>query len=393
MKKRVLTWTLWLLLAATAAALLAYPKAVTEAAAQSLGLCARVVIPSLFPFFVLSSLVVSSGLAAAMGRPLGMLMRPVFSLPGGCAPALLLGLISGYPVGAKTTASLYAAGECDREEAERLLAFCNNAGPAFVIAAAGAGIWGSAGVGVLLYLTQTLASLCTGLLLRPGKKNRAKRPPPRPHSSPAAPSQPLSDQLVTAVKDAAMSLLYITAFIVFFGVLVRLLVESGLLTVIAAALGGLFSPLGGDAAFFTPLLTGFFEVTAGVAATSSLSPAAGIPLCAMLLGWSGLSVHCQVLTCLSGTGLSSKTYLLGKLLQTGLAGLLTAAALRLFPDALPAFSPVVPTEGAVRWAMAELTLTLIVLAGTTILFLLASAGFQFFKKAGIKTGNSVKKRV
>ena len=88
-------------------ALMLYPQQSMEAARTGLQLCYNVIIPSLFPFFVLSSLVVELGLAGYVGRALEGVMRPLFRVPGSCASAVALGFIGGYPVGARTAISLY----------------------------------------------------------------------------------------------------------------------------------------------------------------------------------------------------------------------------------------------------------------------------------------------
>lgn len=113
------------LLIATAG-LVAAPGEAIAGAKDGLVLCFNVIVPSLFPFFVLSSLVVDLGLAAYLGRALEGLMRPLFRVSGSCAAAVALGFIGGYPVGARTALQLYQQGLCSKPEAERLLAFCNN---------------------------------------------------------------------------------------------------------------------------------------------------------------------------------------------------------------------------------------------------------------------------
>lgn len=158
-----------------------YPKEAMEAAKSGLTLCYNVIIPSLFPFFVLSSLVVELGLAGYLGRMLEGIMRPLFNVSGACASAFALGFIGGYPVGAKTAINLYEKGMCTKTEAERLLSFCNNSGPAFILGVVGAGIFSSSRVGLLLYLAHITASICVGILFRfykaGGKKKEARAQP------------------------------------------------------------------------------------------------------------------------------------------------------------------------------------------------------------------------
>ena len=180
-RERVRDAMLGLALLCATLALMLYPQPAMEAARSGLRLCYNVIIPSLFPFFVLSSLVVELGLAGYLGRLLEGLMRPLFRVGGACASAVALGFIGGYPVGAKTAIGLYESGQCTRTEAERLLAFCNNSGPAFILGVVGTGVFASSRVGVLLYLAHAAASCCVGLLFRfyrsgPERRGTAARP-------------------------------------------------------------------------------------------------------------------------------------------------------------------------------------------------------------------------
>ena len=112
-----------------------------EGARQGIGLCLRTVIPSLFPFFAVSSLLVSLGAADGAGRVLARPFRQLFRCGGAGCAALLLGLIGGYPVGARTAAALVRQGALTPQEGGRLLTFCNNAGPAFAVGVAGVTVW------------------------------------------------------------------------------------------------------------------------------------------------------------------------------------------------------------------------------------------------------------
>ena len=107
-------------------------------------------VPALFPFLAVSSLLVSLGFGEWVSPHLAGVMGPLFRLPGQASSALLLGLVGGYPIGAKTAADLYRENLLTADEAERLLAFCNNSGPAFIVGAVGAGVFGSASAGLLL---------------------------------------------------------------------------------------------------------------------------------------------------------------------------------------------------------------------------------------------------
>lgn len=309
--------------------LLRWPQQSMEAAKAGLQLCYNVIIPSLFPFFVLSTLVVELGLAGYIGRVLEGVMRPVFHVPGCCACAVVLGFLGGYPVGARTALSLYEKGLCTKTEAERLLAFCNNSGPAFILGVVGAGIFSSSRVGLLLYLTHAAASVCVGVLFRFYRRGEqgAER-----HSGADIQAKRLSGAFTGAVKSALSSALHICAYVVLFTVVIQLLTVSGALPALAYALSAAFSPLGLTEVWSRRLLTGLLEISSGVWTLAGEGALAGrLPMAAFMLGWAGLSVHSQVLSFLEDSGLSPRTYLVGKLLHGGLSALLTCALVRLLP--------------------------------------------------------------
>lgn len=295
---------LLLLLALFAAALLLYPAGAADAARQALALCLETVLPSLFPFFVLSSLLVSLGGADALGRALEPLMRPLFGLGGAGAAAFALGLVGGYPVGARTAAELYRGGALSRAEAERLLSFCSNAGPGFILGICGAAVLHSARAGAYLYLVHVASAVLTGVLLC---RLSAAEPAPSPARG-RAQAVRLAGAFPAAVRDSFAAAWSVCGFVVLFAVVMR---------PVSALLPG------------RALLAGMIELTNGVLA---LAPGRdGFVRCAVLLGWGGVSVHAQTLSVLDGTGLSPRRYFLGKAVQAALsAPLALLAAARLY---------------------------------------------------------------
>ena len=319
----------------SAAALLLWPEQAVTAARDGLRLCGNVIVPSLFPFFVLSSLVVELGLSRYLGQLFQRFMVPLFRVNGTCASALALGFVGGYPVGARTAIALYRSGQCTKTETERLLAFCNNSGPAFIFGVVGTGIFHSGPAGLLLYLTHVAASLAVGLLFRFYK----------PHDGPASPRGSGSVQFQTgnagaaftrSVTGALSGILNICAFVICFTVILRLLTLCSALDLAAEVLAFLFRPLGMDRIWARRLLTGVVELSSGVTALSGGAISGRLSMAAFMLGWAGLSVHCQVLAFLGDSGLSMGTYLSGKLLH----GILSAALLRLLMPLLKLAEPV-----------------------------------------------------
>lgn len=316
---------LGLMLSLAVLALIVWPQRSAAAAKDGLLLCYNVIIPSLFPFFVLSSLVVELGMAGYIDRAVERIMRPLFNVPGACASSLVLGLIGGYPVGAQTAVGLYEKGICSKTETERLLAFCNTSGPAFILGVVGAGIFSDSRIGILLYLVHAAAAVCVGVLFRFYKRKETDG-----RNCTRAPfyTQRLSAAFTSSVKSSFASILNICAFVVFFTVLIQMLAQAGVLRGLAA----LLAPLGLANPWGERLLTGILEVSSGVWTLAEIGPTPGsVSMAAFILGWGGLSVHCQVLSFAGGSGLSMRTYFMGKLLHGGLSAVLAGVLCRVIP--------------------------------------------------------------
>lgn len=135
------------------------------AAKNGLVLWATAVVPSLFPFFVATEMLKATNVVSYLGKLLNPIMRPLFGIPGEGAFAFLMGLISGYPVGAKIVSNFMEQGICTKEEAERMLAFTNNSGPLFIIGTVGITLFGNSKIGILLFVTHVFACISVGICL------------------------------------------------------------------------------------------------------------------------------------------------------------------------------------------------------------------------------------
>ena len=272
---------------------------VRAAAAAGLTLCGRSVIPALFPFMAASTMLVSMGFGEWASPRLAGLMS-LYRLPGPAGSALLLGLAGGYPIGARTAAELHKKGLLTLDEAERLLGFCNNSNPVFLISVLGGGVFASPRAGVYLWLIHVLSALLTGFFFRGSGKTPGRQKLPR--VSPCqVPSLPAA--FVEGVRSACGSMVSVCGFVVFFYVLASPLAKRGGL--LGAGLVGfleLFS--------LTPLLA---------------ADRMGFILASACAGWGGISILCQTAAVLEGSGLRLRSYAAGKAVQALLAGGLAAA--------------------------------------------------------------------
>ena len=304
------------LTAACFGALLYAPAAALGGAKAGLAVCAGTIIPALLPFLVLSGLVTALGLPQLLARYLSPLIRALFGVSGAAAAPLLLGLTGGYPVGAAATAALVQRGELSPEEGERLLPLCNNTGPAFIVGAAGSGIFGSARIGLLLYLSHVLAALAVGVLFSFGHRAPGTRLTPPPIAAVR-----FADAFTGAVKGAVTAALNICGFVVLFSTLRGLLDALG---VFSGTAGWLADNLHLELQFVQALLTGILELGGGIAAMRGMPPAPGnLALASFILGFGSLSVHCQTLAAVAGAELKTARHFAGRLLHGAFSALIT----------------------------------------------------------------------
>ena len=310
-----------LALFAAFAALLCFPQEVSAAVTEGLRLSVSVLIPSLFPFFICVNLTSALGLTGVLARVFAPVMRRMFHVSGAGCTAVLCGAAGGYPSGAQCVAALYREGQLSRAEAEYLLLFCNNAGPAFLFGAVGTVL----GIGMtgclLLWGIHLLSALVIGLVNRPKEAPNAALPPVQRANA--------SGAVVEAVRSAGQSVLQITMFVAAFSVLARLL------TMAAAHI----LPDG-----VCTVLTGMLELSGGIAALANLPIALRwkLALASFFLGFGGLCVWMQTQAVLAPAGLSGCGMLLAKLAQGLLAALITFFLAPLLPETVTASAGTLP---------------------------------------------------
>ena len=245
----------------------------------------------------------------------------MFHVSGAGCTAVLCGAAGGYPSGAQCVAALYREGQLSRAEAEYLLLFCNNAGPAFLFGAVGTVL----GIGItgclLLWGIHLLSALVIGLVNRPKEAPNAALPPVQRANA--------SGAVVEAVRSAGQAVLQITMFVAAFSILARLL------TMAAAHI----LPDGA-----CTVLTGMLELSGGIAALANLPIALQwkLALASFFLGFGGLCVWMQTQAVLAPAGLSGCRMLLAKLAQGLLAALMTYFLAPLLPEAVAASAGTLP---------------------------------------------------
>ena len=319
------------------------------AAKNGLLLWASAVIPSLFPFFVATELLSNTNIVSFLGKHLNKIMRLLFNVPGEAAFAFVMGLISGYPVGAKIVSKFKEDGICTKEEAERMIVFTNNSGPLFIIGTVGITLFGNSTIGILLFITHLLSCITVGILLKYTSK---------PKSSYTYNEQNLEQKknikfsdlgeiLGKSITNSISTILMIGGFIVIFSVIISILNQSHILDLIYNIFRPIFNNFGISTKFIKPIFSGIIELTNGINLISNVhikEISINIILSAFLLGFGGISILLQVFSIISKYGLSIKKYIIGKFAQGIIAAIYTYFAITFIPffnfDIKPVFAPI-----------------------------------------------------
>lgn len=113
--------------------MLLFPEIVFHGASQGLLLWFQIVLPTLLPFLILSSLLVNTPAVHILVHITSPLFSRLFRVSRYGSFAVLCGFLCGYPMGGKVTSDLYTSGKISSNEAQYLLSFCNNTSPMFII--------------------------------------------------------------------------------------------------------------------------------------------------------------------------------------------------------------------------------------------------------------------
>lgn len=340
--KRYLVLTLLLLAVSLGILMLAYPVSSWEAGVRGLAIWWDVLFPSLFPFFVISELMLGFGIVHFLGKLLDPLMKPLFRIPGSGGFALAMGFASGYPVSAKLATKLREQSLVSREEGERLVAFTTTSDPIFLIGAVSVGFFGSARLAGAMAIAHYGSALLVGFLMRfyGGKPQHSSASSPQPstlaqsrktesrfslreavkamHEARLADGRSLGELLRQAVTSSLQLMTVVGGLVVFFSVILEVLTVSGVMNTLYTGVQLLLPLVGLPAGLAEPFVGGLFEVTLG--AKASAAPA-DIPLmykaaaAAFILSWGGLSVHAQVASILNGADLRYFPFLIARIIH------------------------------------------------------------------------------
>lgn len=200
----------------------------------SLSVCLNVIIPSLFSFMVFSSVLIESGCADFIFKPLYFICKPWFKGDLRLFSVFILSLIGGYPIGIKLLTDINAYNKNYNEIISKSLSYCYCGSPSFIIAIVGLQLYGNAKVGLIVYLSNVLACLTAAIIANISQK--------RLESSVELcgfESTSFTSCLINSIKSAVSSLAIICGTILLFNIILELMDFCGAFTFLPEKISGI----------------------------------------------------------------------------------------------------------------------------------------------------------
>lgn len=283
--------------------LIIFPDRYLSVCFEGLCLWAESVLPSLFPFMVITLLLIKMGAAQVAAKPFGRVSEKL-KLPNVGIPLFLMSVFSGYPAGSRILCEYCEQGLIDRSEAKKLAPLLSTCGPLFALGTVGSRAFGGNGAGVKILCACLLSVVSTSLLycVISGRK----QPPPAVRRLNAT----NGDALYSSFYGGVTACLVAGGFICFFYTLSQVIADFNIFKPLEVLLSPLF---GREAA--NGLLSGLCEATGGCFSLARAGGFFALPLSGFLITFGGASILLQQLCYLTKCGIKPAFFIGFKFLQ------------------------------------------------------------------------------
>ena len=275
------------------------PSLIIESGISSINIFKTKLFPSIFPFFVLASLLLELGIATKISNKLNPIFKRLFHVEGNSSFIILVSIISGFPSGSKYVVESYKNKTIDKTTANYLLTFTHFANPLFILGTCGL-ILNSLSLAYKILIIQIISNLILGIILRPKEIISSKKINNYQNKS-------FLEALPKAINDDIKLLLFMLGSITFF------MFFSKLLTSFLS-----LNP------FFETIITGILDMTSGISLVPSIDTTNYIRglLVLTFITFGSFSVHLQVLNNIKEEDLEYKYFFFGRIIETSIALLL-----------------------------------------------------------------------
>lgn len=298
-----------------------FSKEISQGIKNGISTSLNMLIPSLFIFMIVSHIIMNTHAKEIIGKPFSWIAQKLFFIPSKYFSIVILSLIGGYPVGAKLLSDAVKRHQLDIQTANRMLCYCVNCGPAFLISAIGVQLLKNINIGIMLYLSQIFASFSIGIILGAISKKNNTIPLKTGDNTPIK-SQSMSVALVNAVNDTVRSMAVICGFVVTF---------SALFPIITM----IFQHCDNNTKV---ILQGILEVVSGSNSSLLLESNHPILLLTFFTAFGGICVHLQICAMLKDSKIKMRAFFITRILYSFISVGFMKIALILSPNTLNCIS-------------------------------------------------------
>lgn len=254
---------------------LIYSKVISNYIKDGLIICLDILIPSMFIFLVISDFCQKTRALDLILKPFSYVCGKLFNLDYSLGPTLIFSLICGYPAGIHLISELVLKNRIDRKTATRMLYFCVNSGPAFLIGGISIPIFNNIIPGIILFTSQIISFFIIGTLCSIGTKTKTK-------TVNLIKSEPQKiNAFISSVKNAIHSMIIICSFTLFFSGIIGTIIELNIFNVKTNR-------------YFVSLFTGLIEVTNGIICCKQINGLAMFFILSVITSFGGICVHFQI---------------------------------------------------------------------------------------------------
>lgn len=313
---------------------LIYTKELSENISISVARCIDVIIPSLFIYMVLSSIIIESGIYRYIFLLLKPLSKFVFSLPTSLFFVFIMGNICGYPIGMKLINDMYEKGEIDKKTAYVMSVSSYAGGPSFLLGMVGISVYSDEMAGIIIFASCFMANALIAIVI-----NKVYKPCVKAAEIPLR-----KPDLISSITSSAISIFKICAVIISF-------------SLVTTALNDIFKNMDYDTSV---IIKSFFEIT-NITNLQSLSTSY-MPIIAAISSFGGL---CIILQLKSVTKLSLKYIVLSRLVACPLSALICYIIIKAID-----YNPTIYAAATYSTKINSVSLTGTIMAAVLLIFLI-----------------------
>ena len=295
--KKILNYLVILFLIILTLLIFVYRIDVSNAIKESFLIFKNNIFINMFPFLIISSLLINYGFVNLCSNIFNPIMKKVFKVNGASSFVFFMSILSGSPGNAKYVKELYDKNIISSEESTKILMFFHFANPLFIIGICFNYFENDA---YKILFSHYITNIVIGLLFRNqyvcSNSNKIDLNPKK---------------LGKVLKEAIVSAID-TLFLIFGTITVFLILTS------------LIDQIFNFNIYFNSLIGGILEMTQGINNIISLTLNYSFKavLITMFLSFGGISIHTQVMSILDGTGVKYMPYLVARLLHAAISGLI-----------------------------------------------------------------------